>query len=97
MSDDVSDRVISLIADKCRVPIGSVPPQATFAEDLGMDSLDAVDLLIAIEHEFDIDVPDEEAAEMTTVGDTITYVREALRERAYRKESGSATLTSSFR
>jgi acyl carrier protein len=97
MSDDVSDRVISLVAEKCRVPVASVAASATFVEDLGIDSLDAVDLLIAIEHEFDLDVPDEDAAEVTTVGQTITYVRDALRERAHRKESRAAGLSSSLR
>jgi acyl carrier protein len=97
MSDDVSGRVLRLIAEKCRVPIASLGECATFLEDIGIDSLDAVDLLVAIEHEFDLEVPDEEAAEVTTVGEAIAYVTQALRDRAYRSESRPAGISSSLR
>ena len=53
-----------------------VPPEAKFIEDLGADSLDTVELIMALEEEFGIEVPDEQAEKLTTVGDVVKYIEE---------------------
>ena len=57
-------------------PRGQVPPQASFIEDLGADSLDIVELVMAFEEEFGVEVPDEDAEKLQTVGDVIKYIEE---------------------
>ena len=64
--DEVEDKVKSIIAEQLGVELANVAPEASFTEDLGADSLDAVELIMAIEEAFDIEIPDEEAEEMTT-------------------------------
>jgi acyl carrier protein len=53
---------------------GKVTPEASFVDDLGADSLDTVELVMAFEEEFTIDIPDEDAEQMRTVGDAISYI-----------------------
>jgi acyl carrier protein len=89
VQDPVAATVIQLIADKCGVPVHDVTESASFLKDLGVDSLDAVELLIAFEHEFDLDLPDEETAELSTVGETIAYIKHAIRERTFWSDSGA--------
>jgi acyl carrier protein len=88
--DPVAAIVIRLIAGKCGMPIHGVTQSASFVEDLSLDSLDAVELLIAVEHEFGLDLPDEETAELATVGETIAYIKQAIRERTFWSESGAS-------
>ena len=74
MSDkSIEDRVKDIIVDQLGVNADQVNPQAKFVEDLGADSLDTVELVMAFEEEFDVEVPDEEAEKLQSVGDVITY------------------------
>ncbi len=78
MSDkSIEDRVKDIIVDQLGVSADQVTTEAKFVEDLGADSLDTVELVMAFEEEFEIEVPDEEAEKLTSVGDVITYVTNA--------------------
>ena len=78
MSDkSIEDRVKDIIVDQLGVNADQVTPEAKFIEDLGADSLDTVELVMAFEEEFEIDVPDEEAEKLQSVGDVITFVKGA--------------------
>ncbi|MBF0594521.1 MAG: acyl carrier protein [Candidatus Omnitrophica bacterium] len=70
----VADKVKSIIAEQLGVKIEEVKPEASFIDDLGADSLDTVELIMALEEEFNVEIPDEDAEKMTKVGDAITYV-----------------------
>lgn len=70
----VVDKVKSIIAEQLGVKAEEVTPQASFIDDLGADSLDTVELVMALEEEFGIEIPDEDAEKMTTVGDAIKYI-----------------------
>jgi len=78
MGDEVEDKVKSIIAEQLGVELDSVTPSASFTEDLGADSLDAVELIMAIEEAFDIEIPDEEAETMTTPADCVTAIKAKL-------------------
>ena len=78
MSDkSIEDRVKDIIVDQLGVNADQVTIEAKFVEDLGADSLDTVELVMAFEEEFDIEVPDEEAEQLQSVGDVITYINSA--------------------
>ncbi len=70
----VADKVKSIIAEQLGVKIEEVKPEASFIDDLGADSLDTVELIMALEEEFNVEIPDEDAEKMTKVGDAISYV-----------------------
>ncbi len=72
----VEDKIKSIIAEQLGVKIEEVTPEASFIDDLGADSLDTVELIMALEEEFSIEIPDEDAEKMTTVGDAIRYIGE---------------------
>jgi acyl carrier protein len=72
----VEERVKSIIVEQLGVEEGDVVPAAKFIDDLGADSLDTVELVMAFEEEFDIEIPDEDAEKITTVGDAIGYIKE---------------------
>ena len=75
MSDkSIEDRVKEIIVEQLGVSADQVTPEAKFVEDLGADSLDTVELVMAFEEEFDIEVPDDEAEKLQSVGDVITYI-----------------------
>jgi acyl carrier protein len=75
MSDkSIEARVKDIIVDQLGVSAEQVTPEAKFVEDLGADSLDTVELVMAFEEEFDIEVPDEEAEKLQSVGDVITFI-----------------------
>lgn len=77
MSDkNIEERVKEIIVDQLGVGADQVTPQAKFVEDLGADSLDTVELVMGFEEEFDIEVPDEEAEKLQTVGDVISYIEQ---------------------
>ncbi|MBK1826946.1 acyl carrier protein [Haloferula rosea] len=79
MSDKtIEERVKDIIVDQLGVNADQVNPDAKFIEDLGADSLDTVELVMAFEEEFEIEVPDEEAEKLTSVGDVNAYVTKAL-------------------
>jgi len=72
----VADKVKSIVAEQLGVKIEEVTPTASFIDDLGADSLDTVELVMALEEEFGIEIPDEDAEKITTVGDAIKYIEE---------------------
>ena len=72
----IEDKVRDIIVDQLGVNAEQVVKDARFIEDLGADSLDTVELVMAFEEEFSIEVPDEEAEKLQTVGDVISYVEE---------------------
>ena len=75
MSDkSIEARVKDIIVDQLGVNVDQVTLEAKFVEDLGADSLDTVELVMAFEEEFDIEVPDEEAEKLQSVGDVVTYI-----------------------
>ena len=70
----VEERVKKIIAEKLSVDLEEVVPEASFVDDLGADSLDLVELIMSMEEEFDTDISDEDAEQITTVKDAIDYV-----------------------
>ena len=72
----IEDRVRDLVVEQLGVSEDQVNPQASFIDDLGADSLDTVELVMAFEEEFGIDIPDEDAEKMSSVGDAIKYLVE---------------------
>jgi acyl carrier protein len=72
----VSDRVKEIIVEQLGVNPDQVTPEAKFIEDLGADSLDTVELVMAFEEEFGAEIPDEDAEKLQTVGDVIKYIEE---------------------
>ena len=73
---DINQRVKDLVVEQLGVSADQVTPQASFIDDLGADSLDTVELVMAFEEEFGIDIPDEDAEQMRSVGDAIAYLRD---------------------
>lgn len=71
----IEERVKKIIVEQLGVKEEDVKPEASFVEDLGADSLDTVELVMALEEEFDIEIPDEEAEKITTVQSAIDYVQ----------------------
>lgn len=72
----VEDKVKKIIAEKLSVDLDEIVPSASFVNDLGADSLDLVELIMSMEEEFDIDIPDEDAEKILTVQDAIEYTRQ---------------------
>ena len=70
------DRVKKVVVDQLDVNEDEVTPTASFVDDLGADSLDQVELIMAFEEEFDIEIPDEDAEKITTVQDAVDYIKE---------------------
>ncbi len=74
----VEERVKKIVAEQLGTNIEQVTPEASFVDDLGADSLDTVELVMALEEEFDCEIPDEEAEKITTVKQAIDYVNAHL-------------------
>lgn len=72
----VLDRVKDIVVEELGVELEEVTTEASFLEDLGADSLDIVELIMAFEEEFDIEIPDEEAESISTVQDAVDYIEE---------------------
>ena len=72
----VDERVKKIIAEQLGVEEGEVTLEASFVEDLGADSLDTVELVMALEEEFSIEIPDEDAEKILTVGKALDYIKE---------------------
>lgn len=72
----VAERVKGIIVDQLGVNADEVVPDASFTDDLGADSLDIVELVMAFEEEFDIEIPDEDAEKIGKVGEAITYIEQ---------------------
>ena len=70
----LEEKVKKIIVDQLGVDAAEVTPEASFIEDLGADSLDTVELVMALEEEFDLEIPDEDAEKITTVGEAIEYI-----------------------
>lgn len=73
---DITDRVRQIIAEQLGVKSEEVVESASFTDDLGADSLDTVELVMALEEEFGVEIPDEDAEKMTTVGQALKYIEE---------------------
>ena len=73
---NIDERVKDLVVEQLGVSQDQVSPQASFIDDLGADSLDTVELVMAFEEEFGIDIPDDDAEKMVTVNDAIKYLEE---------------------
>ncbi|NPA33208.1 MAG: acyl carrier protein [Aquificae bacterium] len=74
----LEERVKEIIAEQLGVEKEKITPEAKFVEDLGADSLDVVELIMAFEEEFGIEIPDEDAEKIQTVGDVIKYLQEKV-------------------
>ena len=75
---NVEEKVKDIIVEELGVEREKLTSDASFMEDLGADSLDTVELVMAFEKEFDIDIPDEEAVKLRTVGDAMSYLHEKI-------------------
>ena len=74
--ENVQERVKNIIVEQLGVEADQVKPEAQFVNDLGADSLDTVELIMALEEEFDVEIPDEKAEKIKTVGEAISYIEE---------------------
>jgi acyl carrier protein len=72
----VEQRVSEIIVEQLGVTKEEIVPEASFIDDLGADSLDIVELVMAMEEEFDIEIPDDDAEKIQTIGDAFAYIRE---------------------
>jgi acyl carrier protein len=75
---DLEEKVKDIIVEELGVEREKLTNEASFMEDLGADSLDTVELVMAFEKEFDVDIPDEEAEKLRTVGDALKYLHEKM-------------------
>jgi len=73
-TSSIEAKVKSIIADQLGVGEDEIKPESSFIEDLGADSLDIVELVMAMEEEFEVEIPDEEAENIKSVGDAINYI-----------------------
>ena len=74
------DRVKEIIVEQLGVSPEQVKPEGRFIDDLGADSLDTVELIMALEEEFNVEIPDDDAEKMVTVGDAMSYLKEHVKE-----------------
>ena len=74
--EEIFEKVKSIIIEQLGVTEASVTMEASFIDDLGADSLDIVELIMALEEEFDIEIPDADAEKVVTVGDVVDYIKE---------------------
>jgi acyl carrier protein len=77
---DIENKVKATVAEQLGVDIEKITLESSFVDDLGADSLDTVELVMALEEEFDIEIPDEEAEKITTIQQAIDYVIEHAKE-----------------
>ncbi|RLB43884.1 MAG: acyl carrier protein [Deltaproteobacteria bacterium] len=75
---EIEEKVKKIICEQLDVAEEDVVPEASFVDDLGADSLDQVELIMAMEEEFDISIPDEDAEKIATVQDAINYIKKAI-------------------
>lgn len=73
--EEVHAKLKEIVIDRLNAEEDQIKPEASFVEDLGADSLDIVELIMGIEEEFDIEIPDEDAEKLTTVGEAMEYVK----------------------
>lgn len=75
---NIEEKVKEIIAEQLQIDIEKVKPEASFIDDLGADSLDTVELVMAFEEAFDIEIPDEDAEKIRTVQDAINYIKSRI-------------------
>ncbi|MGA1847499.1 acyl carrier protein [Deferribacter abyssi] len=75
---DIETRVKKIIAEQLNIDESEIKPESSFVDDLGADSLDTVELIMAFEEEFGMEIPDEEAEKIKTVQDAINYIKEHM-------------------
>ncbi len=78
----VDERVKDIIAEQLGVKKEEIKPESSFVDDLGADSLDTVEIVMALEEEFGIEIPDEDAEKMATVGEAIKYIDEKAKSKS---------------
>lgn len=76
MSDDIAEKVKEIIVEQLRVDADKVVSEASFINDLGADSLDTVELVMAFEEKFGLEIPDEDAEKISSVQDAVKYIKE---------------------
>jgi acyl carrier protein len=74
----LEERVSEIIVEQLGISKEEVKPEASFIDDLGADSLDIVELVMAMEEEFDLEIPDDDAEKIQTIGDALAYVKERV-------------------
>ena len=74
----VEERIRQLIVDQLGVSLEEIRPEVSFLDDLGADSLDIVELVMALEEEFDVEIPDDDAEKIQTIGDAFAYIKEKV-------------------
>ena len=72
--EEIETRVVKIVSEQLGVEQDKIKPEAKFMDDLGADSLDTVELVMALEDEFDCEIPDEEAEKITSVGEALSYI-----------------------
>jgi acyl carrier protein len=75
---DIEEKVKDIIAEQLGVKKEEIKPESSFIDDLGADSLDTVEVVMALEETFDIEIPDEDAEKMTNVGEAVKYIQEKV-------------------
>lgn len=81
VEDEIAERVKRIIEEQLMVDASEITEKATFIDDLGADSLDIVEMIMELEEEFGIEIPDEDAEKITTVGEAIEYIRSLVEQR----------------
>ena len=76
--NDIEQKIIKIIAETLKVDESKITSESSFVEDLSADSLDQVELMMAIEAAFDCDIPDEEASKLATIADVVNYVKQKV-------------------
>ena len=79
--DDIASKVKEITSEQLGVDESQITPEAKFVDDLGADSLDTVELVMALEEEFDLEISDEEAEKLTTVEKVVDYIENRLEEK----------------
>jgi len=74
----IEDKVKRMLAERLDIDVADIKPESRFVNDLGADSLDIVELLMKLEDEFDLEISDDEAEQITTVKDAVTYITERM-------------------
>ncbi|MEK9150445.1 MAG: acyl carrier protein [Candidatus Desantisbacteria bacterium] len=78
MAEDVFERVKKIVIEQLGVNESQITEDASYIDDLGADSLDTVELVMALEEEFGLEIPDEDAERITTISQTVTYIEEKI-------------------
>ena len=78
MANNIEEKVKEIIAEQLGIEVEQIKPESKFVDDLGADSLDVVELIMAFEEAFDIEIPDDDAEKIQTVEDVINYIKSKL-------------------